>query len=106
MLDNGQKKSSEITMVSVQSNREKEILRMVESDVTTMTYVFDVKTSMKAAKFEFLTSIDWNCAANLLWFKKNESESSAFHSGNGSYNRAYLQLSLNCLIILDTFSKR
>lgn len=59
-------------MVSIQSIEKKEILRMVESDVTTMTYVFDVKTSMKAAKFEFRTSIDWNCAANLLLFNKTE----------------------------------
>lgn len=39
---------------------------MVESEVTTMTYVLDVKTSMKAAKLELRTSMLWNWAANLL----------------------------------------
>ena len=52
------------------------------SDITTITYVFDVKISMKAAKLEFLTSMLWKEAANLL------------------------QLSLNCLIMLLIFSNR
>lgn len=56
--------------------------RIVESDVTTMTYVFDVKTSMKAAKFEFRTSIDWNCAASLLSFN----ESRRNFKNNSFYN--------------------
>lgn len=46
----------------------------------TITYVLDVKISMKAANVEFLTSMLWKEAANLL------------------------QLSLNCLIILLIFS--
>lgn len=41
-------------------------LRMEGSDMTTITYVFDVKMSMKAAKLEFLTSMLWKEAANLL----------------------------------------
>lgn len=32
----------------------------------TMTYVLEVKTSMKAAKLEFLTSMLWKEAASLL----------------------------------------
>lgn len=32
-------------------------LRMDGSDMMTMTYVLEVKTSMKAAKLEFLTSM-------------------------------------------------
>ena len=44
----------------------REDLRIVESEVTTMTYVLDVKTSMKAAKLELRTSMLWNWAANLL----------------------------------------
>jgi hypothetical protein len=35
----------------------REDLRIVESEVTTMTYVLDVKTSMKAAKLELRTSM-------------------------------------------------
>lgn len=41
-------------------------LRMEGSDMMTMTYVLEVKTSMKAAKLEFLTSMLWNEAASLL----------------------------------------
>lgn len=36
------------------------------SDMITMTYVLEVKTSMKAAKLEFLTSMLWKEAASLL----------------------------------------
>lgn len=50
------------------------------SDMITITYVLDVKTSINAAKLEFLTSILWKDAASLL------------------------QLSLNCLIMLLIFS--
>ena len=55
-------------------------LRILGSDMMTMTYVFEVKTSIKAAKLEFRTSMLWNEAANLL------------------------QLNLNCLIMLLIFS--
>jgi len=41
-------------------------LRIEGSDITTITYVFDVKMSMKAAKLEFLTSMLWKEAASLL----------------------------------------
>lgn len=41
-------------------------LRMDGSDMMTMTYVLEVKTSMKAAKLEFLTSMLWKEAASLL----------------------------------------
>lgn len=41
-------------------------LRMEGSDMMTMTYVLEVKTSMKAAKLEFLTSMLWKEAASLL----------------------------------------
>ena len=41
------------------------------SDITTITYVFDVKMSMKAAKLEFLTSMLWKEAANLLQLSLN-----------------------------------
>lgn len=41
-------------------------LRIEGSDMMTMTYVLDVKTSMKAAKLEFLTSMLWKEAASLL----------------------------------------
>lgn len=41
-------------------------LRMEGSDMITMTYVLEVKTSMKAAKLEFLTSMLWKEAASLL----------------------------------------
>lgn len=34
--------------------------------MTTITYVLDVKMSMKAAKLEFLTSMLWKEAASLL----------------------------------------
>lgn len=40
--------------------------RMEGSDMMTMTYVLEVKTSMKAAKLEFLTSMLWKEAASLL----------------------------------------
>jgi len=53
---------------------------MVGSDMMTMTYVFGVKMSTKAAKHELCTSILWTEAANLL------------------------QLNLNCLIMLLIFS--
>jgi hypothetical protein len=39
---------------------------MVGSDMMTMMYVLEVKTSMKAAKFELRTSMLWNCACDLL----------------------------------------
>lgn len=45
-------------------------LRMEGSDMMTMTYVLEVKTSMKAAKLEFLTSMLWKEAASLLQIKK------------------------------------
>ena len=57
-------------------------LRMLGSDIMTITYVLDVNTSINAAKLEFLTSMLWKEAASLL------------------------QLSLNCLIILLIFSNR
>lgn len=41
-------------------------LRMDGSDMMTITYVLEVKTSMKAAKLEFLTSMLWKEAASLL----------------------------------------
>lgn len=47
-------------------------LRMEGSDMMTMTYVLEVKTSMKAAKLEFLTSMLWKEAASLLEFKKKD----------------------------------
>ena len=51
-------------------------LRIVGSEITTITLVLGVSMSIKATKFEFLTVILRNCAVNLL------------------------QLSLNCLIML------
>ena len=44
------------------------------SDITTITYVFDVKMSMKAAKLEFLTSMLWKEAASLLWERREKSK--------------------------------
>lgn len=41
-------------------------LRIEGSDMITMTYVLEVKTSIKAAKLEFLTSMLWKEAASLL----------------------------------------
>lgn len=41
-------------------------LRIEGSDITTITYVFEVKMSIKAAKLEFLTSMLWKEAASLL----------------------------------------
>lgn len=41
-------------------------LRIEGSDMMTMTYVLEVKTSMKAAKLEFRTSMLWKEAASLL----------------------------------------
>lgn len=51
---------------SPQRNVHRRYLRMEGSDMMTMTYVLEVKTSMKAAKLEFLTSMLWNEAASLL----------------------------------------
>lgn len=39
---------------------------MVGSDITTIIYVLGVNKSMNTAKFEFLTSMNVNCDANLL----------------------------------------
>ena len=55
---------------------------MEGSDMITITYVLGVRMSMKAVKFEFLTSMLWNEDWNLL------------------------QLSLNCLMMFEIFSKR
>jgi len=41
-------------------------LRIVGSDMITIIYVFGVKTSINAVKFEFFTSIDWNSVCDLL----------------------------------------
>lgn len=47
-------------------------LRMEGSDMMTMTYVLEVKTSMNAAKLEFLTSMLWKEAASLLEKQKRD----------------------------------
>lgn len=41
----------------------------------TMTYVLEVKTSMNAAKLEFLTSMLWKEAASLLEIKRDRKNS-------------------------------
>lgn len=56
--------------------------RIAASDVMTITYVLEVKDSTKAVKVELPTVMPWNCDCILL------------------------QPSLNCLMMLDTFSKR
>lgn len=55
-----------LTAHSLQRNVHRHYLRMEGSDMMTMTYVLEVKTSMKAAKLEFLTSMLWKEAASLL----------------------------------------
>lgn len=56
---------------------------------------------MKAANWLFLTSIDWNFAPNLAPKMKWKVDGSIFLR-----QKVYLHESLNCLMMLDTFSKR
>lgn len=51
-------------------------LRIEGSDITTITYVFEVKMSIKAAKLEFLTSMLWKEAASLLQREKRNMQCS------------------------------
>lgn len=74
----------------------------------TMTYVLDVKTSMKAAKLEFRTSMLWKDAASLLHERGRNYKTSdvTTRKEDVSTSQTHLQLSLNCLMMLLIFSKR
>ncbi len=87
------------------------------SDMTTIMYVLDVNSSMNAVKFEFRTSMLCNCVCVLLE-TRGRREAVAVRIDvqrmgnretqrqNNQSEKTYTQLSLNCLIMLEIFSKR
>lgn len=61
-------------------------LRIVLSDMITITYVFGVKTSINAANVELRTSMLWKWACSLLWRKlrvEGQDQLSMLHNTGG-----------------------